>query len=198
MLGGAGVALFLATAFTPLPNLLSRWMSLARSAEGAAAIVVLGGGGVRPDGALTDTSLRRTIHGIRLYRQGLAPLLLFSGSPPGPGGAEAEARAALARACAIAPAAILTVSAGRTTREEARHIAGLLRLSGARKILLVADAQGMGRATRLFAKAGFEVLPSPADDVSGFAGGPEDRLDLMRRAAMELVAWLYYRLAGHL
>ncbi len=198
IMGGAGVALFLGAAFTPLPDLLSRWMSVAGPLKRATAIVVLGGGGVRPDGTLSDSSVRRTLHGIRLYRQGLAPLLVFSGPAIGAGRVEAELRADLARECGISPTVILTQPAGRTTREEAVKLSRLLRPRGISTILLVGDAEGARRAMGVFEKAGFEVLPAPAADVSRYAQRPEERLELARRVALESVAWLYYRLAGYL
>ena len=78
------------------------------------------------------------------------------------------------------------------------RLAALLLPRGARRILLVADAQGMRRAAALFERQGFEVLAAPAGDVSSLGGGPEDRLQLSRRILMELTALAYYRLAGYL
>jgi uncharacterized SAM-binding protein YcdF (DUF218 family) len=194
--GAAVVAGFLVTVYTPLPGILGPAVSGTAPLERAGAIVVLGGGGVRPDGHLSDISLRRALHGIGLYRRDLAPLLVFSGGAAD-GPTEAEARAALARTCGIAPGAILTDSRSRTTREEGVNIAARLLPQGVRKIVLVADAEGMSRAAGVFEKVGFEVVPSPVAEVSG-DGGPEERLALVRRLAMELVGRLYYRIAGYI
>lgn len=60
------------------------------------------------------------------------------------------------------------------------------------------DSQHMARARPLFERAGFEVLPAPVDEISDTAEAPESRLKLMRRVAEELLARLYYRLAGYL
>src|SRR5262249_11450581 len=142
MAGASALTLFFAAAFTPLTQVLSGWLSLARSPEPAEAIVVLGGGGVRSNGSLEDSSLRRTLYGLNLYRRGLAPLLVLSGSASRSGYVEAELRSELARTCGVSPAAILTQREGRTTRDEALHIAALLRPRGVRRILLVVDAEG--------------------------------------------------------
>jgi uncharacterized SAM-binding protein YcdF (DUF218 family) len=198
VVGAVALALFLLAAFSPLPNLLSRGMAGARVERRAAAIVVLGAGGVRPDGTLSDVSLRRTFHGISLYRRGLAPLLVFSGAPAASGHVEAAIRAELAGECGIPAAAVLTEPTARTTREEARNIGALLRPRGVRTILLVSDAEGRPRAAGVFEKAGFEVVPSPVSDVSDLPGFPEGQLLLARRVAIELLAWTYYRLAGYL
>jgi len=194
VLGGTAILLFLVVAFTPAVNLLSFWLMPSRSdTESAEAIVVLGAGGVTPQGALSRTSLHGTIDGVRLYRKGVAPLVVFSGSP-----AEATARADLARECGLPPSAILTSSLARTTREEAVRIQSLLSSRGIRKVILVADGPGMFRAVRTFERLGFVVVPQPSSGALELGGGAEDRLNLLRQVAIEFAARAYYRLAGFL
>jgi uncharacterized SAM-binding protein YcdF (DUF218 family) len=197
LLGWAGVLFFLSTAFTPMPNLVSRWLAIPSRLEPAEAIVVLGAG-VEPDGILSDPSIRRALDGMVLHRKGLAPLLLFSGPGPGEGAAEAEVRAALARTLGISPEAILTESEARTTREEAIKSGAVLRERGIRRILLVTDPHHMTRAQRLFEQAGFEVFAAPTDEVFSGVSNPEGRLRLMRRTLQELLARWYYRVGGYL
>ena len=197
LLGGVGLALFLVSAFTPLPNLLSRSIGGPSALEPAEAIVVLGGG-VTPDGVLSASSMRRALHGILLHRKGLAPLLVFFG-PVGDGGpAEAEVRAELARALGVTPEVIITAAEPRTTREEALRGGALLQAKGVQRILLVTDAHHMRRARTAFEQAGFEVLAAPTHDLSSGVLRPEERLALMRRMVEERLARLYYGLAGYL
>jgi len=194
VLGGTAILLFLVVAFTPAVNLLSFWLMPSRSdTESAEAIVVLGAGGVTPQGALSRTSLHGTIDGVLLYRKGAAPLVVFSGSP-----AEATARADLARECGLPPSAILTSSLARTTREEAVRIQSLLSSRGIRKVILVADGPGMFRAVRTFERLGFAVVPQPSSGALELGGGAEDRLNLLRQVAIEFAARAYYRIAGFL
>ena len=193
VVGTATTLCFLLLAFSPLSSALARSMIVPPRVEPAAVIVVLGGSGVRGDGVLTDISQRRTMHGIALYRRGLAPRLLLSGDV-----SEADARAALARETGVPAEALMTESRAHTTREEAMLIAARLLPAGAGRILLVSDAQGMRRAQALFERAGFEVLAAPADDVPSFSLRPEERLRLLRRLLIEALAWLYYRAAGYL
>ena len=195
--GVAACALLAGILFTPLPNAVGVWMSRTDPVGPAQAIVVLGAG-IRPDGTLGNPSLRRTLMGLRLFRQGLASVLVFSGPALPHGPSEAEVRAAFARECGVAPASILTEPRGRTTREEAERIAELLLPRGIRKILLVVDPEGVPRAGGVFRKAGFDALAVPADDISRFGGGPEEGLGEARRVAMELLALAYYRVAGYL
>lgn len=198
LLGLVGIVVLMTSTFTPLPNLLSRTLGTPARLGPAEAIVVLGGGGVRADGTLSNASLRRALHGIVLQRRGLAPLLVFSGAAGPHGAVEAEARAALARELGVPSEVILTERTGHTTREEGARIGALLRGRGIRRILLVTDWEGMGRAQGVFVREGFEVLPAPVDDVPGLTDTPEGRLDLTRRILEELFAGLYYRVAGYL
>jgi len=199
MLGAVTAALATGILFTPLPNLVTRWLARAGPLEPAQAVVVLGAGGVAPDGTLSNASLQRTLKGLELFRRGLAPILVFSGSParhdrP----AEAEARAEFARRCGVPPASILVETRARTTREEAQRLAEVLLPRGLRRILLVVDAPGVPRTRGAFAKVGFEVLPVPVRDQGYLESAPEARLELSRRAAMEALGWLYYRAARYL
>lgn len=196
VVGLAGVAAFLACAFTPLPNFLSERIGTPPGLQPSEAIVVLGGG-ITPDGTLSNPSLRRALHGITLYRQGLAPLLVFLGPARAQGPAEAEVRGDLARTLGISPEVILTETEAWTTREEAIRVGALLRPRGVRSILLVTDSQHLRRAQPLFTRAGFAVHPAPADDFSTHVRGPEGRLQLTRRVLQELLARLYYRIAGY-
>jgi uncharacterized SAM-binding protein YcdF (DUF218 family) len=195
VLGGLGLAAFLASAFTPLPNLASRWAGAEPRVRPADAIVVLGGG-TWPEGDLSDASLRRAIHGIRLYKKGLAPLILFLG-PSREGPPEAEVRRALARELGVPEDRILTHAGVWTTREEALRARDLLLPREARRILLVTDPRHMVRARAVFERAGFEVWPALADDMSARPRMPDARLQQMRRVLQELFGRLYYRVAGH-
>lgn len=197
LLGFFGVAFFFISAFTPVPNILSHRLSPPSQLERADAIVVLGAG-AWPDGVLSDSSMRRALHGMLLYRQGLAPLLVFLGPGSDEGPAEAEIRAQLARELGISPAAILTEAAVWTTRDEALRTGALLQARGLQKILLVTEAHHMKRARALFDQAGFKVLAAPVQEVSSDADSPEGRLQLMRRILQEFLAYAYNWAAGYL
>ena len=140
IIGCAGLGVFVAAAFTPLPDALSRVWGTRERLEPAEAIVVLASG-VRSDGSLGNASLRRTIHGMRLYRKGLAPLLVLNG---GGGAREAQGRLALAEELGVPLGAIRAVPHTLTTRDEARRVGELLG-TRARHILLVTDSQHTSR-----------------------------------------------------
>jgi uncharacterized SAM-binding protein YcdF (DUF218 family) len=195
LLGFGAVLLFLAAGFTPLPNAVNRWAHVPAQIEPAAAIVVLGAG-MSTAGVLNEASLRRAIYGIKLYHQGLAPLLAFSGPASELGPGESQVRAELAGLFGVPPAAIVTEAVARTTREEAAQFAASLQPRGVRQILLVTSDEHMFRSRRLFERAGFTVLPAPVDDLS-HPRKPEARLRLMRRVTEEFLARAYHQVAGY-
>jgi uncharacterized SAM-binding protein YcdF (DUF218 family) len=185
------VLVFLAVAFTPLPNLLAGWLILPSQIEAAEAIVVLGGG-IEGPRALSAASLRRTIHGIRLYRQGLAPVMIFSGGTAGQEAAEGTLMASLAAELGV-PAVASWVEAGSNdTWTQALEVARLAQPKGVRQILLVTDLFHMKRASAAFERAGFQVLPAASQSTAARAKKPEARLNLMRQVCQEAIARFYY------
>jgi uncharacterized SAM-binding protein YcdF (DUF218 family) len=180
-----------AIAFTPLTDrVVVKFSTPPGVLQPAAAIVVLGAGSAH--GVLSEASLRRAVHGIQLYRRGLAPTLVFSGGPE-----EADLRTRLAVELGVPAASILTEKSARTTREEGQRIADLLRHEESRRILLVVEAPAARRASGVFARLGFQVLPAPVTDAVALTK-PERRLQLAREMLMEACALAYYRLAGYL
>jgi uncharacterized SAM-binding protein YcdF (DUF218 family) len=192
-MGLAGIGVFGLAAFTPLPNLIAARIATAATplpARKAGAIVVMNGAAY-PDGSLKENSLRRAIEGIRLYHLGVAPLLVFSGASTAD-----DVRAALARDLGVPPADIVVDAGPRTTQAEAAILGPRLGGRGVRRIVLVSDSQHLVRALPLFERQGLEVLAAPADDFSGAALSPEDRLILTRRVLQELGARVYNHLLG--
>jgi uncharacterized SAM-binding protein YcdF (DUF218 family) len=188
-LGAAGVLLVAVGGFTPLAGTLSRWMAGAVELRPADAIVVPGRGGADPDEILTNASLRRTTVAIALYREGLAPRLVFLGA-----GVEVDARVRLAQNAGIPADRIVPARGARTTREEAAVLEGVLRPLGVSRVLLVVDPLDMPRTRALLERRGFTVHGAPT--AGGNPGDPESRLHLLREIATELAASVYYRLRG--
>jgi uncharacterized SAM-binding protein YcdF (DUF218 family) len=192
--GAAGFAAFALLAFTPLASSLHRGMEASPLLPPADAIVVLGSG-VMPEGELTDNSLRRTIHGIRLFRQGLAPRIVLLG-PEYHGAVEAEVRARYAVDLGIPEGALVVEPQGLSTRDEARRV--FSRLGGRRgaAVILVTGLHHMPRARLVFEREGMAVIAAPVIEESQRPGRPQARLALARAVAQEAIARAYYRMAG--
>jgi uncharacterized SAM-binding protein YcdF (DUF218 family) len=131
------------------------------------AIVVLSGGSHtgRGDegGAILGTrSLDRLVQGLRLYRQGAAPVLVLSGgSGPVP---QADSMRAVAVELGVPAAALVVERRSRTTRENAAEVRRLV--PAAHRIVLVTSALHLPRAVALFRREGFAVTAVPADYLS--------------------------------
>jgi uncharacterized SAM-binding protein YcdF (DUF218 family) len=195
------VAVFLATIFTPVSNVVAEWTSVPPEVRPADAIVVLGAGAATPPGILDGASLRKALYGIRLYLRGFAPLLLLSGSPDdGEQRGEVSLRVELARELGVPPEAIVAETSPQagdepTTHGEAVHTRKMVAGRGIRTILLVTDSQHMSRARHVFQRAGFSVLAAPIDEIPLDASSPDERLKLMRWIGQEWFARLYYAAA---
>jgi uncharacterized SAM-binding protein YcdF (DUF218 family) len=130
-------------------------------ARRAQAIVVLGAR-VLEDGTPSDALKARAERAAELYRQGLAPLVVFSGGvgryPP----AEALAARDHALTLGIPPAACAVETDSHSTAENAAFTARVLRARGLSEAILVSDPYHLLRARQYFWRAGVRVLPSPA------------------------------------
>jgi uncharacterized SAM-binding protein YcdF (DUF218 family) len=199
LLGVITTIVFLIVALTPVSNILGKYFTPVSQNQPADAIVVLAAGVMR-GGSLEDESLRRTLAGIALHRQGLAPILVVSGKgrPDEPEITEAEQRSKLAQQMGIAAETILKEETANTTREEAVRISRLLMHRGLRKILLVTESLHLRRAKQVFESAGLEVFPAASDDYAIGATSPAARLWLAARVIKETAALAYYRVAGYI
>ena len=193
VVGALTIAGFVLAAFSPASTIAARRVAVSPDIGPADAIVVLGSS-VNGDGSLSDASLRRALAGIRFYRDGLAPRLVFLGMM-----GEAEERARLAVWSGVPRAAILTEGAEPTTRAEAHRTAVLLGTQlGVRRVLLVTDVLHMRRARALFQREGLDVRAAPTNSGSLHATTPESRLHLTRALAQEIAALAYHKVFRYL
>jgi uncharacterized SAM-binding protein YcdF (DUF218 family) len=198
LIGGATLAAVLLIAFTPVAGVIGARTAFDPVVATADAIVVLGAG-LFPEGELDESSLRRTIRGIEIFKRGLAPRLVLLGSERVAGyGSEAEVRARLAQTMGVPPEAIILEDQAQNTRGEAILTRDRLSGTAVRSIILVTETEHLRRAIPLFENAGFEVFGAPASDYSIQPDGPSGRLHLMKRIVEEQLARFYYRLAGYL
>lgn len=144
-----------------------------RENPSAAAIVLLGGGmapmvepRVYPE---TGPAGDRVIHAARLWKQGLAPVVVTTGGyidfmMEAPG-SEAELYVRLLTELFGVPhTALIAMGRSRTTHEDAVFTRELFDSTGlGREILLVTSASHMPRAAALFRREGFIVHPAPTD-----------------------------------
>jgi uncharacterized SAM-binding protein YcdF (DUF218 family) len=131
-------------------------------------IVVVSGGSVRKPvspvdvGALGESSLRRTMAAVALWREEQSSRLLISGGAGHYPVAESVLMAEFARHMGVAAASIEVETGSRSTWQNAQFVREMV--AGAdRRIALVTSALHMSRALYAFEQAGFEVCTWPAD-----------------------------------
>ena len=179
---------------TPLAPWIARPLELPDTSGPAQAIVVLGAGvsrGCTPD----FHSVRRTVHAARLFRQGRAPVILFTGGrPPHRSCAIADAMAGLARELGVPAESILVERVSSTTWENAVEASKILGPRGIRKVLLISDSLHMRRGEACLRRFGFDVLRDAVPTEIAYYDGA----DLMKDAIHEYVGFWYYRLRGRI
>ena len=139
----------------------------------ADAVLVLGGG-IRPApakglGVEVNEAGDRLLCGVRLWRQGKAPVLITSGArvsfqPNDPIAPEAALSQQLAQELGVPASAVLLNDTARTTAEEAQRINQLATEQGWKQLILVTSAFHMPRALASFRRqSDFEIIPVACD-----------------------------------
>lgn len=143
----------------------------------ADAIVVLGGGIAPADADHPYPDMNeaadRVWHAARLFRAGRAPLVFVSGGsdPDVSRMSEAQAMRGLLVDLGVPPGRIVLEEKSRTTGENARFTAPLLKAYRVQRVLLVTSALHMQRAVAEFGKAGVEVIPAATDHMQATSAG---------------------------
>jgi len=136
------------------------WVGQRDQARAADTIIVLGAAAydARPSPVFEE----RIRHGLALYRQGYAPVLLFTGGY-GTGARFAESQVARRYALrhGIPDSAILIEASSRTTRQNLLQARLLMQQRGLHRAIVVSDPLHMARALRLCRELGIDAVGSP-------------------------------------
>ena len=130
-------------------------------ARAADAIVVLGA--AQYNGTPSPLFEARLDHAVRLYDEGIAPVLIVTGGKGGDRDVTTEAATARAYALSrgVPDEAILVEDRSRTTLEQLEMVGRMLRDRGLRTAVLVSDRTHMLRSLRIARDQGFEAFGSP-------------------------------------
>ena len=137
---------------------IGHWLDVADPLAKADAIVAISG----------DTGARAAT-AIALWKQGYAPLLIFSGGSSDPESvASAELMKRSAVAAGVPASAIAVEGASATTEENAQRVAELMKARGLGSAILVTSPYHQRRAAilfeREFGRASLSFRNHPADD----------------------------------
>jgi uncharacterized SAM-binding protein YcdF (DUF218 family) len=182
-------------------------------AQGAETIVLLGGGAetLSADGAILGQLMRssglRVLEAARVYRMIGAHLVIASGGIPYPAFQLKPESAMLAEGlvqAGVNGTDILQESQSRTTRDQARILAPILRARGAQRFVLVTSPSHMWRALGVFRAEGLDPIPSVSRVRSQHLPLPprflpgEEALSRSADAVYGYAAWAYYWWQGWL
>lgn len=135
------------------------------------AIVVLGGGTESQQFPRPMVEINaagdRVLYAARLYREGIAPVLLLSGGSidwqDGDGGTPADDMAAILKEIGIPESALWLQNRSQNTHDDAIFSAQMLKKAGINQIVLVTSAAHMPRSVALFKHEGLDVIAAPVD-----------------------------------
>jgi uncharacterized SAM-binding protein YcdF (DUF218 family)/lysophospholipase L1-like esterase len=172
-------------------TLADRVMSplLLSDTHGPADAIVVAGAGLIGNCEGNLNALRRTILAAHLWRQGRAPIIVFTGGPPeGLSCPVGKVMADLAVELGVPVERIRIERVSRSTHENAELSAPLLHVEGIQRVLLVTDRLHMRRFSGAFAHRGFEIGRA---SVPVYAGH-RDNVDMLFQGLREYVALAYY------
>ncbi len=200
-----------------LVGLLSRGyepLETPEQAQGATAVVVLGGGAATLRAHGTELTLLTTEAGLRALEAARVQRLIQAQWVIASGGTTAEAgvvtpeslplQHALAQA-GVPVERILLESESHDTHEQASAVAAVLRAHGLESLVLVTSPDHMRRAVLSFRAAGLDPIPSPAllrsETLPAPAGALLPSLRSLQESASalrEVLGLAYYALRGWL
>jgi uncharacterized SAM-binding protein YcdF (DUF218 family) len=183
-------------AFTPLTPWLARELPRRDAPRPADAVFVLGTR-LQEDGEFTTQSLTRLVRALELVGQGFTGRVIVSELPP-PYTQYAPAARALIASLRL-DAEVLAVGPVRTTRDEARLVAGLARERGMQRLILVTDPLHSRRAGAAFEAEGLEIVSVPSIETRydlERLDRPDERLASFGALLHEYAGAAYYRLRG--
>lgn len=190
-----GVALVFALVFlvnnTTVPDLLISPL-LRPDTNGKADAIVVMGAGVITECVPNQNAVRRVLLGARMWREGRAPIMVFTGGSGETSCPVASAMAQMAREIGVPASVIHTETTSLTTRENGEHTAPMLRKLGVRRVLIVTDRLHMRRSAGTFARLGFDIERA---SVPIYEGHP-DNMSMLMAGAREFAAVTYYRTRG--
>jgi len=162
--------------------------------SGNADVMVVLGAGVVGDCGNNVNGVRRVLLAGRLFREGRARRVLFTGGPSDVACPVAIAMARLAADVGIPAARTIVETGSHSTRENASRSAVVLRGLGARRLLIVTDRLHMRRAAESFTRMGFDVDVASVPVYEGHA----DNVSMLYWGAREMLALAYYNMRGWL
>ena len=178
--------LLAALAWTAYVLLGIRYYAAHDEAEAADAIAVFGA--AEYDGRPSPVLRARLMHGLDLYREKLAPMMITLG---GGEGGEAHSEGGVGEefllARGVPERAVIAETQSRDTRESAARLAGIAHANGLRRIIVVSDGTHLFRIHALCRRAGLTVYTSPRRELASLP--PGSRAGRLAHEVLSYTAW---------
>jgi uncharacterized SAM-binding protein YcdF (DUF218 family) len=165
-----------------------RYYATQDEARPAAAIAVFGA--AEYDGRPSPVLRARLDHGLELYQEKLAPLIITLG---GGGATDLHSEGGVGRdylmAHGVPDSAIIAETESNDTEESVRRLATIARKNNLKSIVVVSDGTHLFRVHALCSSMGLNVYTSPRPEVH-----PLPFSDNLKRTAHEILSYSYWRL----
>ncbi len=168
--------IFLLIFFTSLPNYLAQPLIVSPRIQKAEAILVLSGGSY-DNGQLSSFSLERLVQAVKLYREGWAPKIIFSGKEDF---GDALAMKEIALSLGVPDETILVEDQATSTYENILFSSVIAEENNLKEILLVTSPIHLRRSLNIAEKISPELkfLPASFPPYDSFRRHPLDRFIL--------------------
>ena len=168
-----------------------RWYATHDEQGPADAIAIFGA--AEYDGRPSPVLRARLEHGLQLYNEKLAPLVItLGGGDPTEQHSEGAVGEDFLEAHGVPESAIIAETRSRDTRQSAERLAVIARANGLKRILVVSDGTHLFRIRALCAAAGLEVRSSPRPETRQMP--LKARLE---RVLHEMLSYTAFRLGLH-
>lgn len=156
-------------------------------AQPADAIAVFGA--AEYDGRPSPVLRARLDHGLTLYQEKLAPIVItLGGGDPSDRHSEGGVGHDYLLAHGIPERAIIAETESKNTEESSRRLAVIARANGLGKIVVVSDGTHLFRIHALCASLGLNVVTSPRPAGKGLA-----TIDVFKRTSHEILSYTLWR-----
>jgi uncharacterized SAM-binding protein YcdF (DUF218 family) len=157
-------------------------------AQPADAIAVFGA--AEYDGRPSPVLRARLDHGLTLYQEKLAPVMItLGGGDPADAHSEGGVGHDYLLGHGVPERAVIAETESKNTEESARRLAVIARANGLKKILVVSDGTHLFRIHALCSSLGLNVVTSPRP-----AGKGLSRWDSYKRVAHEILSYSLWRI----
>ncbi len=180
--------LFGAVAWVVWVDLQIRAYAAHDEAQAADAIAVFGA--AEYDGRPSPVLRARLDHGLALYQEKLAPIVItLGGGDPADRHSEGGVGHDYLLAHGVPEKAIIAETESKNTEESSRRLAVIARTNGLKKILVVSDGTHLFRVHALCSSLGLDVVTSPRPTGKGLS-----TFDAFQRVSHEILSYTLWRI----